>query len=114
MECHRSARLLVAAAVERGRRGSPERSPKIRVNRKARAAKVGAGANWVKGPMYGNGLEGFRADLMLEIIPGRTRELRMYGAKNDVYAEWVTVSVMNVIDESWVNILRYTFISLRD
>ena len=88
--------------------------PRFGLTERRRPLKWGPGANWVKGPMYGNGLEGFRADLMLEIIPGRTRELRMYGAKNDDNSKWVTVSVMNVIDESWVNILSYTFFSLRD
>jgi hypothetical protein len=69
---------------------------------------------WMSKETYGNGLEGISADIVLDIGQGRCREGRGHEPNIDNDPEWVTVSVVSVLDDNWINTIRYTFFASRD
>jgi len=64
--------------------------------------------------LYGNGLEGMYADLMIDIIPGRFAELRSTKSPADADPQWTTVIVSSRLEETWVNVVRYTCFPMPD
>jgi hypothetical protein len=66
------------------------------------------GATWMGGHISGNGLEGVDAELGVEVLPGRARELHSTGKLSDGDPKWVTVIVVSDLEDNWINILRYT------
>jgi len=66
-------------------------------------------AVWLGGSIFRSGLEGTNAELIVEVMKGRHHELRESKPVSDEDLEWVTVEVASHIDESWANVVRYTF-----
>lgn len=85
--------------------------PKFKLIEHRRKKKGGPDAKWMSRETYGNGLEGLSADVVLNIVPGRTHQMRKDGPDIDNDPAWVTVSVITTLEDNWINILRYTFFS---
>jgi len=69
------------------------------------------GASWM-GEMIDGGPCGIGSDTQLDVMPGRANPLTMSGAFTDKDPEWVSVFVATDLEDSWLNVLRYTFLPI--
>jgi hypothetical protein len=69
------------------------------------------GANWM-GEIIDGGPCGIGSDKSVYILPGRAKRMTEFGEFTDSASDWVTVFVSSDLDESWVNVIRYTFFSI--
>ena len=68
-------------------------------------------ADW-SGDIVDGGPCGVSSDIWITISPGNNPSIQGLMKKSDDNPEWTTVVVSSDLDESWVNVLRYTFFSL--
>lgn len=67
--------------------------------------------NWISEPIDG-GPCGVGAEVSVYIVRGRSREITADGPLTDDDPDWVTVFVNSDIEDTWVNIVRYTFFAM--
>jgi hypothetical protein len=70
-------------------------------------------AEWT-GEIIDGGLCGESSDLWITISPGHEASLTATRNPNDYIPDWTTVTVSSSLDESWLNVVRYTFFGMRD
>lgn len=66
------------------------------------------------GELIDGGPCGINSPIAVFVTPGRSLPLRLSEKLSDGDPEWVTVHITTDLDETWVNILRYTFFGVRD
>ena len=66
------------------------------------------GATWMDEIIDG-GPCGIGSDKSVYILPGRAKRMTEFGEFTDNAPEWVTVFVSSDLEESWANVIRYTF-----
>lgn len=60
------------------------------------------------------GLCGLSSDTWVTILPGHSTSLTSERDPKDYIPEWTTVVVSSSLDESWLNVVRYTLFGWRD
>ncbi len=70
-------------------------------------------ALWRAGIVDG-GLCGTSSSVSIYIEQGKARPITGRGPITDQDPNWVTVTISSDLDESWVNVIRYTFFSIPD
>lgn len=69
-------------------------------------------AEWTSAIIDG-GLCGESSDLWVTISPGHELSLKGTTDPKDYVPEWTTVTVSSSLDESWLNVVRYTLFGMR-